>query len=179
MSVWRVHSERTVYGNRWLTVNLADVELPDGRRLDHYVLRQRPVAAAAIVDESDRVLMLWRHRFIPDSWGWELPAGVVDVGETPVETAARETEEETGWRPRDLRPLLRMHPAGGLSDCVHYVFWTRHAEHVGAAVDAHESERVAWVPLAEVPTLLERGELRESNAVAATLRLHLMMLAGR
>lgn len=179
MSVWKIRGERTVYSNRWLTVNLADVELPDGRHLDHYLLRQRPVAVAAIVNESDQVLMLWRHRFIPDSWGWELPAGVVDVGETPIETAAREAEEETGWRPRDLQPLLQMHPAGGLSDCVHHVFWTRQADHVGAATDTHESERIAWVPLKEVPDLVERGELRESNAVAATLRLHLMTVAGR
>ena len=46
--------------------------------------------------------MLWRHRFITDSWGWEIPAGGVDAGETPEDAAAREVLEETGrieWLP--------------------------------------------------------------------------------
>lgn len=72
---WTNLSEQTVYKNRWFDVNLADVELPDGRHLDHFVIRLRPVAVATAVNEANEVLLLWRHRFITDSWGWELPAG--------------------------------------------------------------------------------------------------------
>jgi 8-oxo-dGTP pyrophosphatase MutT (NUDIX family) len=36
---------------------------------------------AAVVDDQGRVLMLWRHRFITDRWGWELPCGWVEPGE--------------------------------------------------------------------------------------------------
>lgn len=35
-----------------------------------------------------QVLMMWRHRFITDSWAWELPMGLVEEGETPEEAAA-------------------------------------------------------------------------------------------
>lgn len=78
---WTNLSEQNVYGNRWFRVNLADVELPDGRHLDHFVIRMRPVAVATAVNGANEVLLLWRHRFITDSWGWELPAGVVEDGE--------------------------------------------------------------------------------------------------
>lgn len=64
---WTNLSEQTVYKNRWFDVNLADVELPDGRHLDHFVIRLRPVAVATAVNEADEVLLLWRHRFITDS----------------------------------------------------------------------------------------------------------------
>ena len=44
------------------------------------------------------VLLLWRHRFVTDTWGWEVPAGRVDASETAMQAAQRETLEETGWR---------------------------------------------------------------------------------
>ncbi|MGH3646224.1 MAG: NUDIX hydrolase [Micromonosporaceae bacterium] len=165
-------SERTVHSNPWLKLNLADVELPDGRHLDHYVLRQRPVAATVVVNERDEVLLLWRHRFITDTWGWEVPAGVVDEGETTIQTAAREAEEETGWRVRDLRPLLELEPAGGLGDCVHHVFVGEPEEYTGPPADAHESESVKWIPLTDVPALLEQGEIPASTTATALLYLY-------
>ncbi|MGW5950531.1 NUDIX domain-containing protein, partial [Streptomyces celluloflavus] len=94
---WNNLSEQTVYANPWFRVNLADVELPDGRHLDHYLIRMRPVAVATVVNEANEVLLLWRHRFITDAWGWELAAGVVEDGEDIAASAAREREEESEW----------------------------------------------------------------------------------
>lgn len=180
MSVWKNLGEKTVYENSWLTVNLADVELPDGRHLDHYLIRQRPVALATAVNEANEVLLLWRHRFITGSWGWEVAAGVVEVetGETVEEAAAREMLEETGWRPGPLRHLLTVEPSNGLSDARHHVYWSESAEYVGHPEDDFESERREWVPLSEVPELVARGEVRSANTVAALLMLHQMRAAG-
>jgi hypothetical protein len=84
---WNTISEKTVSANQWFSLNLADVELPDGRHLHHYLLRQPPVAIAALLNDENQVLLLWRHRFIPDSWGWELPSGKVEEGEEITEAA--------------------------------------------------------------------------------------------
>ncbi|MFI9275154.1 NUDIX hydrolase [Kitasatospora sp. NPDC052896] len=171
-SVWRNLGEHTVYENPWLKVNLADVELPDGRHLDHYLLRQRPVALATAVNEHNEALLIWRHRFITDTWGWELAAGVVEDGERVEDAAAREMLEETGWRPGPLRHLLTVEPSNGLADGRHHVYWARSAEYVGAPEDDFESDRRAWVPLGSVPALVAEGEIRSANAVAALLMLH-------
>jgi 8-oxo-dGTP pyrophosphatase MutT (NUDIX family) len=177
--IWIIRNERVAYENPWLRVHLADVELPDGRHLDHYLLRQRPVATCAIVDGADRVLLLWRHRFITDAWGWELPSGVADEEDGDLAaSAAREAEEETGWRPTSLRPLMDLFPAAGLSDCVNHIYWTDQAELIGEPIDAHESSRITWVPLKEIPDLVARGQVRESSMVAALLRLYLMRIVG-
>jgi 8-oxo-dGTP pyrophosphatase MutT (NUDIX family) len=169
---WKNLSEHTVYENRWLTVNLADVELPNGKHLDHFLIRQRPVALCAAVNQHNEVLLLWRHRFIPDTWGWELPAGVVEAAETVEAAAAREMVEETGWRPGQLEHLITVEPTNGLSDAQHHVYWSRGAEWVGEPEDYFESEKREWVPLSRIPDMVAAGEIRSANAVAALLILH-------
>lgn len=90
---------RTVHGNRWVYVSLADVQPPDGDRSQHHVVRLDRVAIALIVNRHGQVLMLWRYRFVVDQWGYVLLDGLVKPGEDPAVTAAREAEEESGWRP--------------------------------------------------------------------------------
>lgn len=69
-----------------------------------------------VLDDADRVLMMWRHRFILDRWVWELPGGYLDPDEDPAVCAARELEEETGWRPGTMEPLLTSQPMVGTID---------------------------------------------------------------
>ncbi|GAA2666293.1 NUDIX domain-containing protein [Streptomyces lunalinharesii] len=169
---WNNLSEKPVYANPWFRVNLADVALPDGRHLDHFLIRMRAVAVATAVNEANEVLLLWRHRFITDSWGWELAAGVVEDGEDPAAAAAREMEEETGWRPGPLHHLLTVEPSNGLTDARHHIYWSDRAEYLGVPEDDFESDRREWVDLKLVPDMVLRGEVPAANMAAALLMLH-------
>lgn len=113
---WKIHGERPIYENDWVNLWLTDVETPDGNRWEHHVVKLRHLAVAAVVNERREILMVWRHRFITNAWAWELPMGLVEEGETPAETAAREVREETGWRPHPLRTLIYAEPANGITE---------------------------------------------------------------
>lgn len=165
---WTVHSEKPLFTDEWLDIRVADVELPGGRRVQHRLIRTPPGAGSVTVTDG-RVLLLWRHRFITDTWGWEIPFGRVDPGEDPAAAAARETEEETGWRPGPLTPLLRVEPTPGISDSVHHVYRADDAEHIGPPQDHFESDRISWIPLADIPGLIGRGEIRVGTTLAALL----------
>jgi len=167
---WTVHGERAAYQSPWVSVGLADVELPDGRRFDHHTVRTPRPAAGVVVHEPDRgVLLIWRHRFIPDTWGWEIPAGRVELGETIEAGAARETLEETGWRPGPLRYLCQFTPMSGVADTRFILFAAAGANHVGEPLDAHEAERIEWVPLPEVRAVLARGEMVDGMSMIGLL----------
>jgi 8-oxo-dGDP phosphatase len=165
---WTVHGERTLYDSEWVRLALVDVEIPGGARFEHHVVRVPRPASGVVVHDADRgVLLLWRHRFITDSWGWEVPAGGVDVGETPEQAAAREVLEETGWRPGTLRPLATYHPSNGLNDQTFHLYVADGADYVGEPVDRSESERIEWVSPPRVRTLVREGEVRDGLSLTA------------
>ena len=158
-TLWKIHGERVVDDTRRLRLSIASVELPDGVTFEQYVLRIPKAAMMAVLDDQDRVLMMWRHRFIIDRWVWELPGGYVDPDEDPAVTAAREVEEETGWRPLDVEPLGSLQPMVGSADAENLLYVARRSEYVGAPTDINEAERVAWIPLDSVRERIAMGEI--------------------
>lgn len=166
---WTVHGERSLYESEWMNLRLVDVELPSGARFEHHVLRLPAEASATVVHDPERgVLLLRRHRFVTDSWGWEIPGGRVDEGETPAEAAARETREETGWRPGPVRHLFSYHPAPGGIDQTFHVFAAEGAVEEGEP-DVDEAERVEWVPVERVRELIRGGEVTDGYSLTALL----------
>ncbi len=167
---WKVGDKRTLYRDQWINVSAVDVELPDGRHLDHRVI-QGAIGAGAAVVQDGAVLLLWRHRFITDSWGWEIPIGGIRPGEDPAAAATREVEEETGWRPGPLHPLVYSQPTPGLMTSQHHIYRADSASYVGPPVDGFESERVDWVPLADVRRLIDKRDIVAGTTLVALLYL--------
>ena len=166
MTQWRVHGEHTLYSSFWIDLRLVDVELPDGDRFPHHVVRMHRDAVGVVVSDAERgLLLIHRHRFVTDTWGWEIPAGAVDEGETLEEAAVRETVEETGWRPGPLRPIGWSYPSNGLMDQRFSYFLADGATFV-REVDSPEVARVAWIPVDEVRRLVGSDELCDGLSVS-------------
>jgi 8-oxo-dGTP pyrophosphatase MutT (NUDIX family) len=169
---WKIHGERAIYESPWVSLALVDVEVPGGERFEHHVVRIPGGAVSGVVVlDQGRVLMIHRHRFITDTWGWEIPAGRVLLGEDPVVAAERETLEETGWRPGPLTRLLSYSPSIGVLDQRFNAYLAEGAEHVGEPVDSSESDRIDWLPLADLPALIRSGEIEDGNTLTAILWL--------
>jgi 8-oxo-dGTP pyrophosphatase MutT (NUDIX family) len=178
-SEWTIHGERVVDDTRRAVLSIADVELPDGVRFEQYILRMPAAAMVIVVDDADRVLMMWRHRFILNRWVWELPGGYLDPNEDPATGAAREVEEETGWRPRAIERLVQFQPMVGTIDQENVIYIARGADYTGAAPDANEAERVEWIPLTQIQQLMSDGEIIGAGSVSGLLSVLLLKAEGR
>ena len=167
---WTVHGERVIYDSEWMRLALTDIEIPGGPRFEHHVLRMPAHAAGTVVADPARgVLLLWRHRFTTDTWGWEVPAGRIDAGETPAEAAAREVLEETGWRPGPLRHLTTYYPHNGTSDATFHLFVADGATEVGPPSDPSESERVEWLSIDGLRAAISAGSIGDGLSLTALL----------
>ncbi|WBQ03222.1 NUDIX hydrolase [Kribbella sp. CA-293567] len=171
-TLWKIHGERLVDDTRRLRLSIASVELPDGVRFEQYVLRM-PKAAMMVVldDQQENVLMMWRHRFIINRWVWELPGGYVDPDEDPAMTAAREVEEETGWRPRSVKPLVSLQPSVGTTDAENLLFVSYGADYIGEPEDINEAERIEWVPLDSIRERINTGQIIGAASLVGLLHV--------
>lgn len=173
---WIVHSERPIYESQWVTVGLADISQPSGARFEHHTVTLPPAAMMVVLnDAAEHVLMSWRHRFVPDVWNWELPGGLLDVAEAPAETAAREVEEETGYRPRTSDHLVTFEPMVGTVRCAHHVYLSRGAERVTKPSEINEGA-FEWVAIAHLPELIAKGRIVNSGSLVGLL--HMLALCG-
>lgn len=173
-SRWTIHDEWLVDNTRRLDLRLAHVELPDGVHFEQYVFRMPKAAMTVVLDDvGDNVLMIYRHRFIMDRWTWELPGGYVDPHESPALCAAREVEEETGWRPRSIRLLTSFQPMAGTADFENLLFVADGAERASGVADINEAARVEWLPLDSIRQYIARGEI--IGAAAQIGLLHVLV----
>lgn len=164
-SEWTIHGERVVDDSRRATWSIASVELPDGTRFEQYVYRA-PRAAMTLMVVDDAVLMMRRHRFVIDRWVWELPGGYCDDGEDIADCAAREAEEETGWRPTALRPLTMFQPWVATADAENHLFVSYGATQVAETpADVNEAQQLRWIPLSDAPGMINSGEIVGSASV--------------
>ena len=104
---WKIRSDRLVDETPQVRLSIASLELASGLTFEQYVMRLPRCAMTVVLDDAaERILLIWRHRFIIDRWMWELPGGYIDPGEDGIAAAAREVEEEN----RVPAPLPRAHP---------------------------------------------------------------------
>ena len=112
----KVVSEEEVYSGRLLHVVRRAVHLPDGRTSGREMILH-PGASAIVVLDDDNCTVLERQWRCPlDRAFWEIPAGKIDKGEDPFETARRELEEETGLAAEKWVELGTIHNAIGYSN---------------------------------------------------------------
>ena len=164
---WVIHSERVVDDTPHVRVSLADVELPNHVRFTQYVFRMRRCAMTAVLDDpGDCILLMRRHRFIVDRWVWELPGGYVDDGEDPAAAAAREVEEETGWRPRGIEFVMTCQPIIGNADYPQELYLAHGAELIGEP-EIDETAEVRWVPVDETPMMIAKGDILGAITIIA------------
>jgi 8-oxo-dGTP pyrophosphatase MutT (NUDIX family) len=149
---------------------------PRGRgEHDFYVIEAPDWVNVIPVTKSGEVVLIELYRHGSGEVSLEIPGGMVDPGEEPRETAARELLEETGYEAREVVPLGRMRPNPAIQDNWLHTFLARDVERRGEPSDAGtEQTRVRLVPAERIPALIAAGEITHSLVVAG---FHLLGLS--
>lgn len=173
---------RRLYDGRVVKLDLETVRAPDGSILELEMIRH-PGAAAVVplVDGTKpRLLLLRQYRYAAGGVLWEIPAGVLEPGETPLQCARRELLEEAGARARELEHLTTVFTTPGFTDEVIHLFLARDVvadQKPGPASD--EFLEVQEVELDRVMEMIEEGEIQDAKSVVAILYTVRFRLDGR
>ena len=119
-------NSQTKYDGKIIKLNVDEVELPDGTKSYREYVRHSGGAAVLFVKDG-KVLLVRQFRYAYGKSIYEIPAGKIDSGEDPLCAAARELEEETGYRPK-LVHMIDLYPSPGYTDEVIHIYKAVSAE---------------------------------------------------
>ncbi len=169
---WRVLDREYIIKRPWFTARRDKVELPDGRVIEEYYVLEYPdwVNVIAITKDGQFVMeRQYRHGLGVDST--ELPCGVMEKGEDPLEAAKRELLEETGYGNGEWTKLMAIGPNPGSQNNLTHCFLAVGVEKIAEqSLDDTEELTVHLMSEAEVKSLLENNQICQALMVAPLWR---------
>ena len=145
------------------------VDLPNGQRVELDLLRHPGASAVVPFLDPKTVLLIRQYRFATDGDLMEIPAGKLDPGESPEACAARELEEETGYRPGRLEKLGAIWTTPGFCDEVIHLFAAFDLEKTEQRLEPDEVIELVPMPFAEALDSLSGPVVDGKTATALLL----------
>ncbi len=160
-------SSHEVYSNPIFRVTEDRAVAPDGFEIRRGIVRHHGSAVMLAADEKNRILLVRQYRLPARAYLWELPAGRLDPGEKPLQTARRELKEETGYRARKWKKLISFFPSPGYVDERMTVYVATGL--IASQPDPMDDERIEtrWFAPAQIEEWIRKGKIVDAKTIAA------------
>ncbi|MDQ7798841.1 MAG: NUDIX hydrolase [Candidatus Edwardsbacteria bacterium] len=163
-------SREIIYQSKWVNLYADKVRFLDGSIIEKYHVVSFDNGAVGVVVENDKdeILLIESYRYIPQSIGWEIPAGGMDDNESILDTAVREVHEETGYSIANCQHIYSYNPSNGSSDQVFHVVQAKAVNCVGK-FDTNEVKSIKWFSKIEIREMIHRREIVDGFSLTGLL----------
>ena len=132
-----------------------------------FMIVDHPGTAAIMIVEDGNVLLVEQYRPAARRKLMEIPGGVLEIGEEPLDCGKRELKEETGYTAKTWKSLGQIIPTPGYTTEVLYLYLASGIEKGEQRLDQGENLAVRWIPLTQLEQMIENGELVDAKTIVA------------
>jgi 8-oxo-dGTP pyrophosphatase MutT (NUDIX family) len=161
---------KTLYQGKIISLDVEQVELPNGVQTQMEIVRHPGGAAVVAIDDKQRTCLLKQYRYACDAWVWELPAGKIDDNEEPLLTAQRELQEEAGRRAAQWQSLGHMISSPGVFTEVVHCYLATELSVCDTEHEAEELIEIHWMPFEEAFERAIDNRINDAKSVIGLLR---------
>ena len=161
---WKLLSSTYIHKGPWATLRSDKCEMPGGHIVeDYYVLEYSNWVNAVAITEDNKILMVNQYRHAAEIVSLEIPGGVIDAGESPVQALRRELLEETGYQFDDFEPLCTVYANPSTANNHTYCYLARGGKKVQEqSLDDQEEIIVETYTIAEIKQLLAQNKIAQA-----------------
>jgi 8-oxo-dGTP pyrophosphatase MutT (NUDIX family) len=171
---WKTKTSAVVYENPWIKISHEDVITPKGTDGIYGVVHFKNTAIGVVpIDDEGNTWLVKQSRYTLNQYTWEIPEGGCPQGESPLDAAKRELEEEVGLQANDWQQLMTMHLSNSVTDELCVVFVARDLFPGQQQLEATEDIEVKKIRLVDAIEMVKQGEITDGISVAALLRIAL------
>ncbi len=170
---------RPIYKGTVVTLNIDTVRLPNGHTIDLEVIRHPGASAVVPLKPDGTVVMIRQFRHAANGFIYEIPAGKLHPKEDPLDCAARELEEEIGYKAGQFELLSSIFTAPGFADEVIHVYLATELTVGTQNLDQDEVLEVVEMPLREAIAKIEDGTIRDAKTIVGLQAVYIRQVGTR
>ena len=163
----QIHKTNRLFKGRVFSFMAEDVTLPNDSRTEMAFVRHPGSTAIVPLLDDNTVIMERQYRHPVRDYLFEIPAGTMDPGETWLECARRELEEETGYVAEEFIELGKVHILPAYSDELIYVYLARGLKRSEQNLDQDEIINVVEYPLDQALEMIATGRITDALTILA------------
>jgi 8-oxo-dGTP pyrophosphatase MutT (NUDIX family) len=168
---WTTLGSRIVVSNPWFKVQENAVIRPDGTPGTYTTVLARSAVGVVPCFPDGTILLVGQYRYSIGQYSWEIPEGGGEEGESPIRTARRELEEETGYRAQSLRSLGRLHTSNCFTNEMAYLYYATGLSPGSMRPDGTERLVTRRLPFTEAYRMAIEARITDSITITALFRL--------
>jgi ADP-ribose pyrophosphatase len=177
---WTILDSRKIYENNWIGVTEHNVINPSGGKGIYGEVHFRNYAIGILpLDEDMNTWIVGQYRFPLKAYSWEIPEGGGPLGLSPLDSAKRELQEETGLAATDWTEIQRMHLSNSVSNELAIIYVARGLTMGEAEPEETEELVLRKLPFEEAYQMAIDGRITDSMSVAALLKTKILLLEGK
>lgn len=159
----------TIYEGKILSLKVDTVELPDKKYSKREIVDHKKGVGIIAFDGDDSLFLVRQYRIAIDSYTLEIPAGLVESNEVPIDAAKRELQEEIGYLPLDIEYLFDMHTSPGFTNDKLSFFLTRDLKESELELDEDEFLERKSYKIDDLYNMVQNGEITDAKTIIAIM----------